>query len=85
MKKKDILNPALIGNGIPDLQDELDKINAEGSQGQSQDEDIFGFGGSNNQDEDIFGGNNNQGEDLFGGSDQGDDIFGFNKKKDSED
>jgi len=88
MKKKDILNPALIGNGIPDLQDELDKINSEGSQEQSQDEDIFGFGGNQDQekDQDIFGGSSNQGEDLFGSSDQ-EDIFGFNKKekKDSED
>jgi len=60
MKKEDILNSELIGNGIPDLQDELDKLKADGSQ-ESQDEDIFGFGG-NDQGEDIFGFNKKDSE-----------------------
>ena len=43
-KKEDILNSELIGNGIPDLQDELDKLKADGSQ-ENQGEDIFGATG----------------------------------------
>ncbi len=69
MKKEDILNPELIGNGIPDLETEIAKLK-DGSESQSDDSG-FGFGGN---DDGGFG---------FGGNqdDNNDDIFGFGQKK----
>lgn len=67
MKKEDILNPELIGNGIPDLETEIAKLK-DGSESQSDDSG-FGFGGN---DDSGFG---------FGGNQDNDDIFGFGQKK----
>ena len=66
MKKEDILNSELIGNGIPDLETEIAKLK-DGSESQSDDSG-FGFGGN----DDGFG---------FGGNQDNDDIFGFGQKK----
>jgi hypothetical protein len=66
MKKEDILNSELIGNGIPDLETEIAKLK-EGSEAEQTDSG-FGFGGS---DEGGF----------FGGSQEDTDIFGFGSKK----
>ena len=60
MKKEDIFNSELIGAGLPDLQDEIDKIQNESATEQSdgglfgQDqggEDICGFGSQKKQKE----------------------------------
>jgi len=67
MKKEDILNSELIGNGIPDLETEIAKLK-DGSESQSDDSG-FGFGGN---DDSGFG---------FGGNQDNDDIFGFGQKK----
>jgi len=87
MKKEDILNPELIGNGIPDLETEIAKL----KNGTPEQEDSgFGFGGNDggffgesqdsNQDS-IFGGNQND-DSIFGGNQNDDsDIFGFGSKK----
>jgi len=72
MKKEDILNSELIGNGIPDLETEIAKLK-DGSDNQS-DDGGFGFGGSD--DGGFFGGNDNQDSDIFG--------FGQKKKQQEE-
>lgn len=68
MKKEDILDSNLIGNGIPDLETEIAKLK-DGSESQS-DDGGFGFGGSD--DGGFFGGN------------QDSDIFGLGQKKQQE-
>ncbi len=88
MKKEDILNPELIGNGIPDLETEIAKL----KNGTPEQEDSgFGFGGNDggffgesqdsNQQDSIFGGSQNN-DSIFGGNQNDDsDIFGFGSKK----
>lgn len=43
MKREDIFDTELIGEGLPDLETEIAKMN----QGKQDDQDIFGFGQEN--------------------------------------
>lgn len=79
MKKEDILNSELIGNGIPDLETEIAKLK-NGSEAEQSDSG-FGFGGGDGGG--FFGESQDSKQDsIFGGSQNDDsDIFGFGSKK----
>ena len=84
MKKEDILNSELMGNGIPDLEEEINKLKGQkgsDSESQSESDGGFGFGGNDDGGFGFGGSQDNNDDNIFGGSQDNDDIFGFGQKK----